>query len=172
MANIDLNKIFVNRRNTVSNIDSNIILNKPKNKSEIFSDCKMDLQLSEKTNSSLYSNVIERDLAKITDEEAILQSLRNLINTKFHSRLLNPEINFDLRSYLFENVSEAKAYFIGYDIISFLPIYEPRIVVNHVDVKAYYNNDTYSINIEIGIPSINKNVNLSTILNSDGFTFI
>ena len=172
MANIDLNKIFVNKKNIVSNIDSNIILNKSIDKSELFSDCKMDLQLSEKTNKSLYSEVVERDLAKITDEEAILQSLRNLINTKYHSRLLNPEINFDLRSYLFENVSEAKAYFIGYDIISFLPIYEPRITVKHVDVKAYYNNDTYSINIEICIPSINKNINLSTILNSDGFSFI
>lgn len=172
MANIDLNKIFVNKKNTVSNIDSNIILNKSIDKSELFSDCKMDLQLSEKTNKSLYSEVVERDLAKITDEEAILQSLRNLINTKYHSRLLNPEINFDLRSYLFENVSEAKAYFIGYDIISFLPIYEPRITVKHVDIKAYYNNDTYAINIEICIPSINKNINLSTILNSDGFSFI
>lgn len=171
MANIDLNKTFIKNFSTSSPVDSEIALDKPVKEEELFSDYKLDLQLSSKMGEGLYSSITERDIAKIKNEEAILQSLRNLLNTKYQSRLLNPEINFDLRSYLFENLTQSKAFFIGYDISTFLPIYEPRVMLNDISVVAYYNSDTYGINMSITIPSINKNVTLSSILDSNGFTF-
>ena len=99
-------------------------------------------------------------------------SLRRVcVYRKFYSRLLDPDINFDLRSYLFEELTESKAFFIGYDLVHLLPIYEPRVNISNVEVKAYYESDAYEILLHIYIPSIKKNIKLSTVLNGDGFTF-
>jgi len=171
MANIDLNKLFAHKQSIVSTVDSDIILNKPKKVDEIYSDLKLDLNPIEYLSDSINSKKTNNDIEKIINEESILTSLRNIMCTKFYSRLLNPELNFDLRSYLFEELTEAKAFFIGYDISTYLPIYEPRISIKSIKVIAYYQNDTYLINLEIYIPSINKSLKLSSILNSDGFSF-
>lgn len=171
MANINLNSLFTKNYKTDSKVDSEINLNKETKESEIYSDFKLDLNPQMLQGNSINSSITHNDLNKIVNEESILNSLRNIMMTKFQSRLLNPEMNFDLRNYLFEELTEAKAYFIGYDIATYLPIYEPRIVVGDIKVVAHYNYDTYVINMNIYIPSIDKNINLSSILNSDGFSF-
>lgn len=171
MANINLNNLFVKNYSTESKVDSDINLNKEQNKPVIYSDCKFDLTPQVNNGKSINASKTQNDISKIINEESILNSLRNIMLTKFHSRLLNPEMNFDLRSYLFEELTEAKAFFIGYDISTKLPIYEPRIIVGDVKVVAYYNYDTYVIDLAVYIPSIDKSVKLSSILNSDGFSF-
>lgn len=171
MANINLNTLFTKNYKTDSKVDSDINLNKETKEAEIYSDYKLDLTPQMLQGGSINSTVTHNDINKIVNEESILNSLRNIMMTKFQSRLLNPEMNFDLRSYLFEELTEAKAYFIGYDIATYLPMYEPRIIIGDINVVAYYNHDTYVINMNIHIPSINKNIKLSSILNSDGFSF-
>lgn len=172
MANIDLTSLFKNENNILkSRVDSDIKLDHNNGKIEYYSDIKLDLKLSSKTGPELNSDLIEYDIEKITNEESVLQSLKNILNTKFCSRLLNPDMNFDLRSYLFEPLSEAHAYFIGYDISNLLPYYEPRIRIKNITVIAYYGNDTYGINLDFYIPSLDKSLKLSSILSSDGFSF-
>lgn len=171
MANINLNNIFSNNFKTTSPVDSEIKLNREPKKIEVYSDYKLDLSTKMHQGESINSNKTSDDIAKIINEESIINSLRNIMMTKFHSRLLNPEMNFDLRSYLFEEITEAKAFFIGYDISTYLPMYEPRIQIGDIKVVAHYNHDAYVIYMNIFVPSINKNIKLSSILNSDGFSF-
>ena len=171
MANIDLNNIFKKQSTISSSVDSNIIIDNAQNKNEIYSDIKMDLDYGNYKNTYLNSAVSERDLEKITNEAAVLTSLRNMMNTTYASRLLNPEIDFDMRSYLFENLSEAKAYFIGYDLYHSIPAFEPRIGIKSIKVIANIKEDTYSITLVITIPSLNKSVSLHSILSEDGFLF-
>jgi phage baseplate assembly protein W len=172
MANIDLNSLFKKNFKLTSKVDSEINLNRITNKKELYSDFKLDIVPETNDGRSINAAKTSKDIAIITDEESIINSLRNIMMTKFFSRLLNPEMNFDLRSYLFEELTEAKAFFIGYDIATFLPAYEPRIEVGNINVNAHFGWDTYSIDLDIYIPSINKNVKLSSLLNSDGFTFV
>lgn len=172
MANIDLNKLFKGNFKTTSKVDSEIKLNKNTKKQNLYSDFKLDIVTENYNNLNINASKVNNDIALIVDEESILNSLRNIISTRYQSRLLNPEMNFDLRSYLFDELTEAKAFFIGYDVASYLPIYEPRIEIDNITVTAHYGWDTYSIKMRIYIPSINKNVNLQTLLNSDGFSFI
>lgn len=172
MANIDLTSIFKNNNNTLkSRVDSDIKLNHNQGVQELYSDLKLDLTLSSKTNSEYNSDIINYDIEKITNENSILNSLKNILNTRYCSRLLNPEMNFDLRSYLFENLSESKAYFIGYDISNILPFYEPRIKIKNISVVVYYGDDTYGVYITIEVPSLNKSLKLSSILSNEGFSF-
>lgn len=171
MSNIDLNSLFKKKFTVTSPVDSEINLNKPVKNDILYSDVKLDLELSKFEGCALSSKKTSNDINAIINEESILNSLRNVMSTRFHSRLLNPEMNFDLRTYLFEPLNEATAYFIGYNILEELPKYEPRISIKNVKVTAYYNYDTYGIDLEIYIPDINKDVKLSSILNSDGIIF-
>jgi phage baseplate assembly protein W len=171
MANINLSKLFKRQQSITSEVDSNIKFNQPLKVEESFSDYKLDLSFNGDKTNILNANSSGKDIQKIVNEDAVLNSLKNILNTKFCSRLLNPGISFDLRAYLFEGITEAKAFFIGYDLTQLLPCYEPRIKVVNVDVTAYYNEDAYAIDLYILIPSINKEVKLSSILNQDGFSF-
>lgn len=172
MANIDLTSIFKNNNNVLkSRVDSNIKLNHNRGNRELYSDIKLDLELSSKTNTEYNSNIISYDIDIIKNEESVLNALKNILNTRYCSRLLNPEMNFDLRSYLFENLSESKAYFIGYDISNTLPIYEPRIRIKNISVVVYHGDDTYGVYITIYVPSLDKSLKLSSILSNEGFSF-
>lgn len=172
MANIDLTSIFKNNNNVLkSRVDSDIKLNHNRGNHELYSDIKLDLELSSKTNAEYNSNIISYDIDTIKNEESVLNALKNILNTRYCSRLLNPEMNFDLRSYLFENLSESKAYFIGYDISNTLPFYEPRIRIKNISVVVYHGDDTYGVYITIYVPSLNKSLKLSSILSNEGFSF-
>lgn len=171
MANINLKNVFKQETPAASKVDSNIKLNQQATTASLYSDLKLDLSFHENKSGLLDSDITSKDLEIITNEESVLTALKNILNTKFYSRILNPEMNFDLRTYLFEELTEAKAFFIGYDISNLLPAYEPRVVVSNVDVTAYIANDAYLINLSIYIPSINKNTKLSSVLSGDGFTF-
>lgn len=171
MANINLSKLFKKEQPIVSEVDSSIKFNQQINSEEIYSDYKLDLNFYENKTKIPNTKETAIDVEKIINEEAIINSLKNILNTKFYSRLLNPDMNFDLRSYLFEELTEAKAFFIGYDISNLLPLYEPRIDVSDVKVAAYYQNDAYVVDLTISIPSMQKEVKLSSILNEDGFIF-
>ena len=171
MANIDLSNIFKKQPAISSPVDSDIKLSDSSKKEVIYSDVKLDFIVEEHLSDSFNSKKTHNDIARITDEESIINSLKNIMMTKFNSRLLNPEMDFDLRSYLFENLTESKAFFIGYDISLYLPVYEPRISIEAINVTAYYEEDAYVIDLSVFIPSISKSVKLSSILNTDGFTF-
>lgn len=171
MANIDLNKLFAKRFDLSSPVDSEINLNQSPKQDILFSDFKLDLSTNQFKGNNLNSDKTQNDLATIINEESILNSLRNIICTKYGSRLLNPEINFDLRTYLFDELTESKAYFIGYDICTYLPMYEPRISIKKVKVTVYYDSDAYVIDLQLYIPAIDKSIKLSSILNSEGFFF-
>jgi phage baseplate assembly protein W len=171
MANINLNELFKKQQQIVSEVDSNIKFNQPQNVEEIYSDYKLDLNFYENKTNTLNTQETSLDVEKIVNEEAVINSLKNILNTTFYSRLLNPDMNFDLRTYLFEDLTESKAFFIGYDISNLLPVYEPRVVVSNVKVTAYYEDDTYKIDLSIGIPTLKKEIKLSSVLNSDGFIF-
>lgn len=171
MANIDLNKLFAKRFDLSSPVDSEINLNQTPKQDILFSDFKLDLSTNQFKSDSINSEKTQNDLTVIINEESILNSLRNIICTKYCSRLLNPEINFDLRTYLFDELTESKAYFIGYDICTYLPMHEPRINIRKVKVTVYYDSDAYVIDLQIYVPAIDKNIKLSSILNSEGFFF-
>lgn len=171
MANIDLNSLFTKKFSLTSPVDSDINLNRPVKNDILYSDVKLDLVPEKFYGESLNSQKTHNDLATIVNEESILKSLQNIMSTRFNSRLLNPEMNFDLRSYLFENLSESKAYFIGYDISLYLPAYEPRIMIDSINVTANYAEDTYIIDLSIFIPTLSKSLKLSSVLSSDGFSF-
>lgn len=170
MANIDLNAIYKPLTEKVSPVDSNITLNHAKAVNYVYSDLKLDIELSETTEDQINAKPNNNDLKRIVNLECVLTSLRNIFNSTYCSRLLDPDISVDFRSYLFEPITEARAFFIGYDICNIIPIYEPRVTIESVEVTPYVNEDCYLIKLAITIPSLDTNISITSFLSRDGYT--
>lgn len=129
MANINLNNYFRKASDIKSPIDSRIQLNKAVTDKEYWGDVRLDLDVNEIKERPLNAKESTRDLQKIVNEESVIVALRNIFNTHVGSRLLNPDMAFEIKQYLFEPLTEAKAWFLGYDICQVLPMYEPRVQI-------------------------------------------
>ena len=169
MANIDLNKIFQNKNDVKSIVDHSLVLNKKNTDIEYYSDVKLDFEFGNINESPLNAVENDKDLRKITNEESVITSLRNILNTSMCTRLLNPDMAVNMSNYLFEPLTYAKAYFIGYDLCTLIPAYEPRVKIGNVNVNPIIEDDAYFITLSLSIPSLSKNIKMSAILNSEGF---
>lgn len=154
MPNINLQNSFQNARDLVSPVDSRIKLNKLESDRVVYSDIKLDLEFDELKDRPLNADISTRDLMRIKNEESVLNSLRNIMCTRHGDRLLNPEMNIDLRSYLFSSVNETTAYFIAYELRDYIPRYEPRVRVTSINIEANLSDKSYAIDLVIAIPDI------------------
>jgi phage baseplate assembly protein W len=115
-----------------------------KRRSDIYTDFHKDLTQSP----------VNFDLARKTDEEAVKESIRNLILTDRGERLFQPQIGSDIRKMLFDNVTPANIQFSKELIRNVINNYEPR--ANLISVDVYDGIDTLYLQIIITFNIINK----------------
>ena len=77
-----------------------------------------------------------------------------------------------MSQYLFEPLTKAKAFFLGYDLMSLIPRYEPRVVVNNVDVTAHPQDGCYRINLSVTLKDFNKDIDMKCIFDEDSFSIL
>jgi len=120
------------------------------------------------------SNNNERDMKVAYDMSAIRNSITNLFNTIPGERILLPDYGCDLRRYVFEQISESNARFIGRTIKRSIEQWEPRVVIINIGVDAYIDEYRYEIALTMEVPFLqtNEKFNLSAALNRHGFTVI
>jgi len=139
-----------------------------------YADLKLDLDLNSHVPSTpigIGKNPV--DLKISYDENAIFNSIRNIFNTKKGQKILNPTFGLDLEMFLFDNISKENGDMIGRTIYEELPMYEPRITVESVNVIARPDHNEYKISITIIIPSLDNRVSTSTgILTEESFNYI
>jgi uncharacterized protein len=109
-------------------------------------------------------NPITGDLGTKSDANAIQQSLKTLINTNFFERPFQPTLGCNIRSLLFEPISPVTANDMKTVINDVLVNYEPRIVVQNIEIRDNSDTNSYFITILYNIGS-NKTINtFETIL--------
>ena len=139
-----------------------------------YADLKLDLDLSSHIPSTpvgVSKNAVDFRLSY--DENAIFNSIRNIFNTKKGQKILNLIFGLDLEVFLFDNISRENADIIGKTIYEELPIYEPRITVDSVNVIARPDDNEYEISITIIIPLLdNKAASATGILTEGTFNYI
>jgi phage baseplate assembly protein W len=79
---------------------------------------------------------------------------------------------FEIKQYLFEPLSVAKAWFLGYEICQLLPMYEPRVSIQQLKVTANPNDSSYTIVLRIAIPSLDKELDINSVLSKDGYAIL
>jgi len=139
-----------------------------------YADLKLDLDLSShypSTPVGVGKNPIDFRLSY--DEHAIFNSIKNIFNTKKGQKILNPTFGLDLEVFLFNNISKENADIIGKTILEELPIHEPRITVDSIDVVAKPDDNEYEVSITIIIPSLDNKAATSTAILTEGtFNYI
>ena len=106
---------------------------------------------------NLFSNTTKKDLGVNTDYKAIDNSLTNIFNTAPGQKILNPRFGADLKRYLFQPVTEETAKILGEVILKAIQLYEPRVNVTEIFIKAFPEDHMYQIDLYCKIPSIKNN---------------
>ena len=111
---------------------------------EFFSDFLTNFDVSDTKN----------DLLRVTNEEAVKTSIRNLLLTNRGDRLFNNTVGSDLRALLFENASPALEQLVGDYIQTTIKNYEPRAIVDQVAVNTELDQNLVGVTIVFRV--INK----------------
>lgn len=115
-----------------------------KRKPEIYSDFHKDMTQSP----------INFDLARKIDEDAVKESIKNLILTDRGERLFQPDIGSDIRKMLFENINSATVEIIKNLVRTTIRNYEPR--ANLIGVDVLTSIDSLQVDIIITFNIINR----------------
>ena len=120
--------------------------------------------LSPRTRSQEFFSVFTRnldqipgrtDLSRIVNENAVRESIFNLVMTDRGERLFQPNIGCDIRGSLFENIDPSSILILKENIKSTIKTYEPRCNLRDVEVSA--NLDTNELSVKIVFSVINSN---------------
>ena len=121
---------------------------------------------------TLYGKVTRTDLQASVDEQAVLNSLKNIFTTTPGEKVLNPEFGLNLTQWLFEPASEFTAREIGEAIQDGIQRFEPRVLLTRVSVIVDEENNQYLIKLAIQIPSLNITKEYDAVLQQPGFEFL
>jgi phage baseplate assembly protein W len=103
----------------------------------VFQDFKKDLEISP----------ISLDLTVNKNEDAVKESIYNLILTNRGERLMQPDIGGNISAMLFENMTPATFKLIEEQVRTTIDLYEPRATL--IDVNVTGNLDANNIRVEI-----------------------
>lgn len=111
-------------------------------------------------NVDFRSNPITKDIYAVKNEAAITQSIKNLVQTRFGERLMQPDIGSGVYNMLFEPLDVFSSMELQSKVLNVIKNYEKRVEVQEVQVAIMDNEDaavvivTYRI---IGEPQIIQN---------------
>ena len=96
-------------------------------------------------------NAFTKDAAVVKNENAIKQSIKNLVLTQKGEKLFQPEIGSGVYELLFEPMDPFTADSIRDEIINTLGQYEPRITISEVTVLANEETNQFDVTVEYRI---------------------
>ena len=106
-------------------------------------------------------NPITNDIVVLKNEEAIKQSVKNLILTKIGERLFNPLVGTNTTSYLFELSTSFSINTLITEIENTLKIFEKRIRLSNITINSEEDSNEFDVSIEyyiVGMPQVLQNL--------------
>ena len=112
---------------------------------------KRSVRIYKDLNLNFNTNVVTKDIAKLTDVEAIKRSVRNLVQLNHYEKPFHPEIGSNIRRTLFETLSPITAVMLSEQIENVIRTYEPRVELHRVDSFPDLDRNAYDVRIEFFI---------------------
>jgi phage baseplate assembly protein W len=125
-----------------------------KKRQSLFSDFHKDLTI----------NPISEDLAVKRDEEAVKESIKNLILTDKGERLMQPLLGGNIRAMLFENNTPATIKMIQEQVKDTIRQYEPRATLIDVTVQSSLDETAIEVAIFFYINNIEQPISVTVFL--------
>jgi phage baseplate assembly protein W len=107
----------------------------------------------------------KEDLARKVNEQAVKESIRNLVLTNKGERPFQPQLGCDVRKMLFENIDAQTFDLIRTVITDTIEQYEPRCELLGVDVIGDTSSNSIDINIVFRLINTDTPTSFSIILN-------
>jgi phage baseplate assembly protein W len=104
------------------------------------------------------------DIALSYDSQAVIRSVRNLIQTNHYERLFNPDLGSSVSSLLFENISPLTGAILEREIKNVIDNYEPRAKVSSVVASPDYDHNAYNVSITFFIQNLTTPTTITVIL--------
>lgn len=123
-------------------------------KINIYSDFKKDLDISSLSN----------DLTVWKDEDAVKESIKNLVLTDRGERLMQPNLGGNVRAMLFENKTPAGLKLVEDQIKSTISIYEPRAILEDVVVSGSLDDNMVQVKVVFYIQNIEQPLEVDVFL--------
>lgn len=109
-------------------------------------------------------NPLTGDVTKKFNEDAIIQSLKNLVLTYFGEKPFNPEFGTNVSGSLFEIMDEISAREMRTSIANVISGYEPRVDVRSLSVDFVMDQYAVEIVIVFRIKNLPDPVKINIIL--------
>tara|TARA_B100000963_G_scaffold343912_1_gene346207 strand:- start:485 stop:886 length:402 start_codon:yes stop_codon:yes gene_type:complete len=107
---------------------------------------------------------VTKDIPVLTNERAIVRSVRNLVETIPTERFFNPLLGTDVRDSLFENYTASTTMIIEDQVRNTIRNFEPRVGNIGVETVASPDNNTFEVKVLFDIRGLDVPV--------QSFTFI
>lgn len=120
----------------------------------IYQDFKKDLERSP----------VSSDLTIWKDEDAVKESIKNLILTDRGERLMQPQIGGNINAMLFENITPAVLILIQNAVENTINLYEPRAELIDVTATSNIDDNTVRVNIAFYITNVQQPITLDVFL--------
>jgi phage baseplate assembly protein W len=113
-----------------------------------------------------------KDIVADRDINAIKNSLFNIFTTIPGQKILNPIFGLNLMYFLFSGISTENGKILGETILKGITKFEPRVSVDYINVLTDIENQQYTIDLFISVPTLNiKGISLKGTLAESGFYF-
>ena len=115
-------------------------------------------------NLNFTKNPATKDVARLTDIEAVKRSVRNLILTNRFERPFHPEIGSSIRDLLFETITPLNAVLLEDRIEEVIVNFEPRVTLNQIIVQDEIDNNRYRVLISFYVVNTPEPVEITEFL--------
>ena len=115
-------------------------------------------------NLSFTKNPATKDVARLTDIEAVKRAVRNLILTNRFERPFHPEIGSSIRALLFETITPLNAVLLEDRIREVINNFEPRAALQSIVVEDEIDNNRYRVTITFQVVNVPEPVTITQFL--------
>lgn len=113
---------------------------------------------------NLDKHPLNGSLARVTNENAVKQSIRQLILTDVYERPYQPNLGSKLYSLLFEPMDDLTVPLIESTIQDTIRLYEPRATLHFVGVTPVESRNEYTVNIVFSLVNTIGNIQMNLII--------
>ena len=109
---------------------------------------KTPVRIYKDVDMAFTNNPITKDVGRKVDVQAVKQAMRNLFMYNRGEKKFDPNFGGGVRDLLFEPIDYITAGVIEKEIEVMINNYEPRVIVNSVQVQADPDNNSYQMRID------------------------
>lgn len=107
----------------------------------------------------------KKDLSVVTNDNAVKQSIRNLLLTDRFERLFQPTVGSNIRSLLFEPISPSTTTSLRTLVTETITLFEPRANLQLVQVVPDEEKQSYIVTIVFTTTTVTRPTQLTVTLN-------